>query len=259
MFSLFENNQEFELLNKEAKLLVSQLLADLTAKKVKIPLDINFAFEKKTEDSLYLIQEGFVCYEYQEKPLFFYDSGDIIGWQDSYLAEVRIVPHGKIFIDEYSCSELYAHTKSKQELDITWRRLLSLYQNILVSMMSQTIDRDITIKPETRHYTKGSPIIIQGTTPTEVFTMVRGVANVFLNDVKVGEIKDGEMFGAMAAATKGDRSASVIAAESCLVLVVSKDNFLTLARTHPQTMLKLVEDMSRIIMNQNEKLRVIAH
>ena len=110
------------------------------------------------------------------------------------------------------------------------------------------------IGPTVLSFNPGEAIIIQETSPHEVFTMLHGKAAAYLQDVHVGEIEQGDIFGAMAATKNSARSASVIAETFCVVSSIPQDEFFELVKTHPQTMHQLVSTMSSIIVSQNEKM-----
>ena len=70
----------------------------------------------------------------------------------------------------------------------------------------------------------------------------------------VGRIGEGEIFGAMAALTHADRSATVRAKTHCSVVKVPKEQFTELIRSNPATIHSLLVDMANSIVNLNEQL-----
>ena len=94
----------------------------------------------------------------------------------------------------------------------------------------------------------------QGERADFVFNMSEGVAEVVVDDVPVGRIGEGEIFGAMAALTHADRSATVRAKTHCSVVKVPKEQFTELIRSNPATIHSLLVDMANSIVNLNEQL-----
>ena len=84
--------------------------------------------------------------------------------------------------------------------------------------------------------------------------MSTGVAEVIVNGVNVATIGSGEIFGAMAALTERDRSATVRAKTRCSVVKVPKDQFTELIKSNPATIHSLLVDMASSIVNLNEQL-----
>ena len=61
-------------------------------------------------------------------------------------------------------------------------------------------------------------------------------------------------FGAMAALTHADRSATVKAKTACSVVKVPKEQFTDLIKSNPATIHSLLIDMANSIVNLNEQL-----
>ena len=77
---------------------------------------------------------------------------------------------------------------------------------------------------------------------------------MLVDDVVVGRINEGEIFGAMAALTQSDRSATVRARTRCSVVKVRKEQFTDLIANNPATIHSLLVDMANSIVNLNEQL-----
>jgi CRP-like cAMP-binding protein len=103
-------------------------------------------------------------------------------------------------------------------------------------------------------YEPGDIIIRQGERADYVFNMSAGVAEVVVDNIVVGRIGEGEIFGAMAALTHADRSATVRAKTTCSVVKVPKEQFTELIKNNPATIHSLLIDMANSIVNLNEQL-----
>jgi CRP-like cAMP-binding protein len=97
-------------------------------------------------------------------------------------------------------------------------------------------------------------IITQGERAQYVFNLTAGLADVLVDDVPVGIISPGEIFGAMAALTHADRSATVRARSRCSVVKVPTSQFTDLIRSNPATIHALLTDMANSIVSLNEQL-----
>lgn len=105
-----------------------------------------------------------------------------------------------------------------------------------------------------RRYAAGDVIITEGDTADFVYTLISGHAEARQGSVKVGDIHESEIFGAMAAFTGETRSASVIAATDCEVVGVPKENFVDLVRMRPELCEQLIETMARQISALNDTI-----
>jgi CRP-like cAMP-binding protein len=103
-------------------------------------------------------------------------------------------------------------------------------------------------------YEPGEVIITQGERAQFVFNLTAGLADVLVDDVPVGIISPGEIFGAMAALTHADRSATVRARSRCSVVKVPTSQFTDLIRSNPATIHALLTDMANSIVSLNEQL-----
>ena len=71
---------------------------------------------------------------------------------------------------------------------------------------------------------------------------------------RVGDVVKDEIFGAMAVFTEERRTATVIASEPCTVMVIPKDQFLSLMRSNPRIAHSLIESMARRIDLMNKEI-----
>lgn len=255
MFTIYENSKKFEKANNEAKDCLVKVLSGLipTHRDATVPRDQVLCGSNKPGD-IFLLKSGFLRYERDDRLLYFIESGEIAGWGEHFYAEgVRVFSDFAVVVDKFDRSAFLKAVGEGPRRQF-WQRYVELNLELLTVLISQIIPSDIKVEPELRQVSKGAAMIVEGTTPNEVFTLLHGEADVFVGDVKVGQVLNGEIFGAMAAASGMTRSASVIAREDCLAMVIPKEHFLELTKTHPHTVEKLIEDMSRVILSQNEKI-----
>lgn len=85
-----------------------------------------------------------------------------------------------------------------------------------------------------RSYPAGATIIEQGDDSTDVFTLIEGRAIAIQDGQKIGDLKHGEIFGAIAAFTGSKRRASVVATKDCVVRAIKQDTFVSMVKTQPE-------------------------
>lgn len=123
--------------------------------------------------------------------------------------------------------------------------------------VSDLLSRRTTIESAAelqRRYAAGDVIITEGDSADFVYTLISGHAEARQGSVKVGDVHESEIFGAMAAFTGEARSASVIAATDCEVVGVPKENFVDLVRMRPDLCEQLIETMARQISALNDTI-----
>ena len=132
--------------------------------------------------------------------------------------------------------------------------MLVTYSGMMLRVTSAIAVEDTAASPGYEEFEPGEIIIQQGERADYVFNMSCGVAEVLVDDVTVGRIGEGEIFGAMAALTHADRSATVRAKTPCSVVKVPKEQFTELIKSNPATIHSLLVDMANSIVNLNEQL-----
>lgn len=255
MFTLYEQSAEFVDANSRSKELIASVLKEVNARRIGVKFQSESVLDLGTAEReiAYFIQDGFVRVDNESGPVFFHEPGDLLFWNP--LAHGMIcVADCRVVVDEYTRSDINSVLATDPTLQRLWdeyvQQQILLYTSIISSFFLDTP----AVTPERRYAEPGAPIIIQGTTPDEVYTLLSGHAEVYLGEEKVGEVLPGEIFGAMAASSNSRRSASVIAKERCLYCALDSKNFLVLIRTHPHAVNRLIASMSRIITTQNEQL-----
>ena len=128
------------------------------------------------------------------------------------------------------------------------------YSGLMVRISAASQPEDSEATPGYEMYESGAIIIRQGGRADYVFHMTSGLAEVLVDDVTVGRIGEGEIFGAMAALTQADCSATVRAKTACSVVKVPKEQFTELIKRNPATIHSLLIDMANSIVNLNEQL-----
>lgn len=120
--------------------------------------------------------------------------------------------------------------------------------------MNETPETDYTLNRGFVHYNAGETIIAQGDDADLVYTLIDGHADALCDGVKVGEIHQNEIFGALAVFTRQPRIASVVARTDCTVMMVNKDDFIQLIYEQPQISVGLIEEMAAKINELNNQL-----
>lgn len=87
-----------------------------------------------------------------------------------------------------------------------------------------------------------------------MFIIIEGHAEALVDGQKVGDVQKDEIFGAMAVFTREKRSATVVASEPCTVMVIPKEQFLSLMQSNPRIAHSLIESMARRIDLLNKEV-----
>lgn len=257
MFTFNEATEEFEQFNNRSKNLVADIISDLTPKQEgkKLTAMAGLYDEPESANSLYVLKEGNLKFERDNRLLFVYDEGDLLGIEQMFLKS-----NGKAYsefgstLDEYDKSDFLKRIASDPKLTEAWTELLAAQLNLYGTLYSSALKEEVKQEAKFKSFQAEEVIIEQDTTGKEVYIMLEGHAEVFVKGTRVGEVLQDEIFGAFAAITNTPRTATVKATMPSTVLVMTMDNFRDLLETRPNAVIKLVHNMARIIIEQNQRV-----
>lgn len=200
------------------------------------------------DGTLYVIKEGTLKCVREDKIFYFAEEGDIIGFEGSaFDVEMDFFSEFAVVV---SPIEVRAFLDTP-ELATAWNRFQGNFLSILLSGLSKDMKSETLFSPEVRSYAPGEVIVTQGMVGDEVFSLIDGVADILVDDKRVGEVHQDQLFGAVSVLTETARIATVRARTECLVVALSKEQFLSLVSSKPDTLLKLAEDLSKAIVSLN--------
>jgi len=255
-----EYSKSFEELDHKSKEICQKFIQIL--KPVDEPKDfteINDLYgEMWPKDLLYVVTDGCLCFEFNGQILFHFDEGDMIG-----LLKHQGFTTGRYFSEQYVQLQAYRYSdlekaiKESEETLNLWNAWQASNISKLIILYSLNKQQDNKANLGFGHYKKGDVIIKEGDPSTEVYAIVDGQADVMVMGVKVGEVYEEEIFGAMSLLTNSPRSATVVATKNCTVLIVPRDEFNTLMKTHPHICINLLESLAKKIVSLNEQVLLL--
>lgn len=252
--------QDFTILGQQYKKLISALLEVVNMPSIPVevtPTDSG-NFRGFDGNQFYIVERGSLTARYQDKAVYVLEEGeillpDIAGTSDA-AATVLYGSDSGARLGSYPALEFMRRVFEDADATKLWTRLLITYSGLMLRITAANILNEADATPGFEVYEPGEIIIRQGDRADFVFNMTAGVAEVVVDDVPVGRIGEGEIFGAMAALTQADRSATVRAKTSCSVVKVPKEQFTELIKRNPATIHSLLIDMANSIVNLNEQL-----
>lgn len=209
---------------------------------------------------LYLIEDGLLHAAVDGRPLFYLQEGDLLGLRQG-IDFPRCVYHTEepLVLTPYLRADVFRHINAcpdRQELFIQYL----IGQTALLSDALARVKQP-QVRPATgfKRFAAGETLIAQGDEADHVFVITEGHASAYVAGVKVGDVQQDEIFGAMAVFTREKRSATVIANIPCTVMIIPKEQFLGLMHSNPRIAHSLIETMARrinILNNQVTQKRV---
>ncbi len=225
---------------------------------LKVEPSTHGSFRGYDGTQFYVVQQGSLTARYQGKTIYTLEEGDILlpdiaGNSDTAIA-VEYSSETGATLQGFPGLDFMQRVFDDSQAVRLWTKLLVTYTGLMLRIAAASAQEEPPSTPGFEEYAPGDIIIRQGERADYVFNMSAGAAEVLVNDVLVGRISEGEIFGAMAALTQSDRSATVRAITDCSIVKVPKEQFTELIKIKPATIHSLLIDMANSIVNLNEQL-----
>lgn len=258
MLFLVEVSPECEALAKKSNDLLQDLLLKAQApglsRKWTPSEDLNKEHFRNS-DSLFVISQGAAKLTIEGNLFVLYEEGDILGLDlHRNISNAQISSDLPIQVDELTKGSFLAIVLRDNKLSELWVEYLNLQAQLYLQLSASLLKNTAVFQPEVQNIEAGQVIIKQGSFGNEVFTMIEGAADVMVDGVKVGEVRENQIFGALAAFTNTARSASVIATAPCTIVSLKEGQFVELMKTRPETVFSLCRDMANTIVDLNKKV-----
>ncbi len=235
-------------LKELSKFLVSGVIDDLPQLHLQHLEDL---YQDYDSDTLFYLVSGTIQVETNDRIVYYYEEGDIVGLQNTLdIASPHLTSPDPLTLVAIDKNLFADHVANKPQ----WAQYLLILSAFFTDAYSRLAQIHSIPQAGFLTFKEGDCIIKEGDCSNEVYTMLKGHADVCIKNLKVGDIYSEEIFGAMAAFTNSARSASVIATEECQVLAVPKGQFVSLIQYHPKTCVSLIESMASKIKSLNEMI-----
>lgn len=251
---------DFKALNAQYRSIVRTLLddVDLVPNRIEVSPTPRGHFRGFDGGKFYVVESGTISARYRDRTVFLLEEGDLLlpdiaGLSDPDAA-LYFGSEAGASLHSFQALEFMRQVFARASATKLWTRLLVTYSGLMVRLAGSKSAADVVTTPGFEVHEPGATIIEQGDRAQFVYHMSSGVADVFVDEVLVGRIGSGEIFGAMAALTNADRSATVRARSRCSVVKLPTHQFSELIRTNPATIQALLSDMANSIASLNEQI-----
>lgn len=221
----------------------------------ELPTDAN-AFENLPGDSAFLLESGNIEVELDGKLIYFFEPGDFVSKPRCSSAADRptFTCSQNVRLKPYHWDDIKAQLQKDAKALEAWTDYQSTFNAILVQALSYYSSHSRDPNSDYLNFAPGDTIIAQGEVSDRVFTLIEGHAEAFQDEIKVGDIYEDEIFGAMAAFTGAKRTATVKAKEYSTVRAIKQEDFVEIVRLQPEVCRTLIENMARQILDLNETI-----
>ncbi len=208
------------------------------------------------EACVYWVESGLVKASLNERALFYLQDGDLLGLNPGHelYAKPRLSAEAPVSLVPYARAELLAHLSASAERQALLIEYLQGQTLLLCDAITRLKQPEFRSSNGFKRVAAGENLITQGDDADHVFIITDGHAEAFVDGHKVGDVPKDEIFGAMAVFTSEKRSATVIASVPCTVMLIPKDQFLSLTQSNPRIAHSLIESMARRIESLNRQV-----
>lgn len=206
-------------------------------------------------NQLFLIENGLLHAVVDERPLFYLQEGDLVGLRQGIdLPSCRYSSDEPISLLPFNRSDVFKHIYRNEKLQELFIQYLVGHTALLSDAVARLKQPDVRPSTGFQHFGAGEELIQQGDEADHVFIIIEGHAEAYVDGQKVGDVQKDEIFGAMAVFTREKRSATVVASEPSTVMVIPKEQFLSLMQSNPRIAHSLIESMARRIDLLNKEV-----
>ena len=214
---------------------------------MRVPPGSDLLLQAKSDKAVYILRGGVLTLNLRGVALAAYAPGDLVGLEHALSGqEISIVGDLEVTVDEYDLSAVL-QLADRSGVSVM-AAALGVYAGIFLSVYSgRSSDAEGLVSRRVRSFAAGATIIKQGDKGADIYTMVTGTATVLVDGEELGEILPDEVFGALAALGQIPRTATVIAKEPCLVLVIERERLIDLIRHRPAVIERMIFDLATVV------------
>ncbi len=207
------------------------------------------------DNQLFIIDSGLIHALVDNRPVFYLQEGDLLGLRQGLeLPECQYNSEETIRLTPYNRRDVFQHIAADDQRQELFTQYLLGHSALFTDALARLKQPEVRPSTGFQSFAAGEELINQGDIAEHVFIIIEGHAEAWVNGEKVGDVEKDEIFGAMAVFTEERRTATVIASEPCTVMVIPKDQFLSLMRSNPRIAHSLIESMARRIDLMNKEI-----
>lgn len=250
MFTIYDPPKDFEELNERCRELVEELWLGVSdrSETFKLRASTSLYEADSNKEFVYRVKEGNLAYIYRDRTLFYFQEGDLIGFERELdLFKPTVTSDFATVLERCKYADFLGTIHSSPANISKWQEFLGRYIAAIYSVARAMFKDAEPVLPEVRCFPEGSEIFSDGDPSKEIYTLADGRAKIWKDGEVCGVIDADQVFGLSGAFSGTPRNASVVADCDCLILALPRDGFLELLMTRPDTVRKLLSELALLI------------
>jgi CRP/FNR family cyclic AMP-dependent transcriptional regulator len=217
--------------------------------------NVDDIYQHFDSNQIFFITDGVMHYSHEGQTLVSFDEGDLVG-----ITHTFNLPGPILGADEFveflviDRDALLRHIYCDKQRQYDWSLFLVCQNSLLMNQLASVSKKQRQTTPGFQNYQPGDVIIKEGDDAEHVYTLISGKIDVIADGIKLGEVGEDEVFGAMAVFTGEKRSATVIARTVCTIVTVPQNEFVNLIEAQPKAAVNLIENLARQITAMNQQI-----
>ena len=247
MFTVAQVGPEFEELTARSHRLAEELLDGLKVadSNVLISKGEILTGPSAGSEKFFRLTDGNVPANFNGVLLFHYDPGELIGLENAFgVTNLESTLDFAVRLDIFDKEKTLKKIRKDAGRFEILMEYIAVQTALFQSLLSANLPGNRRPSFQVRTFDPGDVIIRQGATDQDVFSMINGTADVFVDETRVGRIGENEVFGEMARLTGEPRSATVSAHTRCEVMVFEGGDFDRIAESNPKALIEIARNLS---------------
>lgn len=246
-------SEPLEQLYKEYKLLVTRLypLVASQGKSVMLLRDQNLLTEFHGRYTFY-VKEGYLKLRKGAREIRMYSNGDFIPSVEKWSPQYAIGSDFKSDLIQFNTSDFLDLCKKNNDAWDIWQEMCEVENRLNLCLCGDFAPEVFDFEMVVKSFSQGDIIISGEDESAVVYEMISGKADVFVENVFVGTVTHGELFGELAFLTDNVTNIHVVAKKNCFVRILEPNIFHHLVETNQQFAAMLIKNMARKVNSLNE-------
>ena len=253
MLTIYDKTEAFSELDQRSKDLAREIFSTIAPTECAVKLRPGDQLDLSSATIL-IIRDGLCRVSQHDKSLAFLDAGDLVGWAGQFPRNLKVFAETHVSVDRYEAASLGTLVEVGTSRGGLWAHYLDVQRQLTWEVVAQFAEAGPKHSLQLKSVAPGQAIIIQDTPQANAFLLLRGGADVYVGEIRVGEVLSGEVFGALNQVGDAVRTASVVARTECIVAEFEQDEFRQYLMLYPHFAQKMLNTMSRVIVSQNQKI-----
>ena len=218
---------------------------------------------ERNPGDVYRVREGRLSYVREEKPVFHYEEGSLVGLlgerERGEIQVLRTFDDERTAVAPYSLVDLQAVLAADPGLAALWQQYNQALLRVMVAVAEHHMSFLPRVAPHILRFEPGEVLMSEGEAPSRAFYLLEGKAKVLAGGrTTVGEVESGQLLGHLGLFKGGPRTATVVAETACDAIALSEQELLGLLQVRPDLCKNVLAQLAGTVGQLNRTVSNLA-